>query len=252
MSIFSMLWRNMKWRFQNPVSIVITIIQPMIWLILYSSVAQNTMVKLGIENYTAFLLPGIMVLVSFAACSSCGMINFLSKSGGSFYRILISPVNRSFIVLGQLLEAAMCTLFEVAVLYLVSLFYSVRIASGVPGSCFIILLVFLTAMFMSGLSYNISLILPNEVVYETVMNAIILPIFFLSSALFPPNHLSGSLALAMNLNPFTHVINTLRSLILYSSLPLKQIGSVVIMLMILACISFILSVMKLRNETASN
>ena len=63
--------------------------------------------------------------------------------------------------------------------------------------------------------YGRSLILPNEVVYETVMNAIVLPVFFLSTALFPANEIDGVLGTIINLNPFTHVINALRSLILY-------------------------------------
>lgn len=50
----------------------------------------------------------------------------------------------------------------------------------------IFILVFLTAFTMAGIAYGTSLILPNKVMYETVMNAIVLPVFFLSTALFPP------------------------------------------------------------------
>ena len=70
-----------------------------------------------------------------------------------------------------------------------------------------------SAFFMSGLTYSISLFLPNEVIYETIMNAIVLPIFFLSPALFPFESLSGGLKIAVMLNPFTHIINALRRLI---------------------------------------
>ena len=73
------------------------------------------------------------------------------------------------------------------------------------------------ALFMAGLAYGISLILPNEVIYETVMNAIVLPVFFLSTALFPADGISGILKIAININPFTHMINVLRDLILYGT-----------------------------------
>jgi ABC-2 type transport system permease protein len=81
----------MKWRFHNPVSIAVKILQPFIWLVLYSAVAGQVMNNLGIGNYTAFILPGIMVLVTFSACGSGGIINFIMKANGSFYRILIAP-----------------------------------------------------------------------------------------------------------------------------------------------------------------
>ena len=65
------------------------------------------------------------------------------------------------------------------------------------------ILIALTVFFMAGLCYGISMILPNEVVYETVMNAIVLPIFFLSSALFPAAGMNNALAIALSCNPFT-------------------------------------------------
>ncbi|WP_236875226.1 ABC transporter permease, partial [Clostridioides difficile] len=60
-----------------------------------------------------------------------------------------------------------------------------------------IVLIFMTAFFLSSLAYSISLLLPNEIVYETIMTAIVLPIFFLSSALFPIESLSGGLKVAV-------------------------------------------------------
>lgn len=249
MSVLNILWRNMKWRFQNPLSIVVTILQPLIWLILYSTVAGETMQNTGIGNYTAFILPGIIVLVTFSACSSGGMINFLMKSSGSFYRILIAPVHRSSIVLGQILEAILCSFLEIAILCVISLFFSVKVASGIAGIAVMILLIFLTAFFMSGLAYSISLFLPNEVIYETIMNAIVLPIFFLSSALFPAGSLSGSMAVAVNLNPFTHIINALRSLIFGETISMGNILPVIILFLFMCCGSFTLAMWRLKKET---
>ena len=59
----NILWRNMKWRFQNPLSILVTILQPFLWLVMYSVVVGQSMNSARVENYTAFMLPGIIVLV---------------------------------------------------------------------------------------------------------------------------------------------------------------------------------------------
>ena len=247
--MLNILWRNIKWRFQNPLSIVVTILQPLIWLVMYSAVAGQAMKNMGISNYTAFILPGIIVLVTFSACSSGGIINFIMKSNGSFYRILIAPVKRSDVVLGQMMEAILVSLIEVAILFIISLLFSVRVASGFIGTLLMILLIFLTSFFMSGLAYFISLLLPNEVIYETIMNAIVLPIFFLSTALFPPESISGGLAIAVNLNPFTHIINSLRKLILGGPLLLSDILPVIILFAVMCCGSFMLAMWKLKKET---
>jgi len=246
----NILWRNIKWRFKNKFAIIITILQPLLWLVLYSAVAGSTMKDTGITNYTAFILPGVMFLVIFSSCSSGGIMNFLMKSSGSFYRILISPASRSSIVLGQMLESILVSFFEVTILYVVSIFFSVHISSGISGIVLMVILIFLLAFFLSGLAYTISLCLPNEVVYETVMTAIVLPIFFLSSALFPPENLSGGLAVAVKLNPFTHVINALRSLIFGEKIVFSEILPVILLFVLMCCGSYALAMWRLKNETS--
>lgn len=248
--MMNILWRNIKWRFENKFTIIITILQPLLWLVLYSAVAGSTMKDTGITNYTAFILPGVMFLVIFSSCSSGGIMNFLMKSSGSFYRILISPASRSSIVLGQMLESILVSFFEVIILYVVSVFFSVHISSGILGIAFIAILIFLLAFFLSGLAYTISLCLPNEAVYETVMTVIVLPIFFLSSALFPPENLSGGLAVAVKLNPFTHVINALRSLIFGEKIVFSEILPVILLFVLMCCGSYALAMWRLKNETS--
>ncbi|MCR2044034.1 ABC transporter permease [Anaerosalibacter massiliensis] len=246
----NILWRNIKWRFKNKFTIIITILQPLLWLVLYSAVAGSTMKDTGITNYTAFILPGVMFLVTFSSCNSGGIMNFLMKSSGSFYRILISPVSRSSIVFAQMLESILVSFFEVTILYVVSIFFSVHISSGISGIILMAILIFLLAFFLSGLAYTISLCLPNEVVYETVMTAIVLPIFFLSSALFPPENLSGGLAVSVKLNPFTHVINALRSLIFGEKIVFSEILPVILLFVLMCCGSYALAMWRLKNETS--
>lgn len=248
--MLNILWRNIKWRVQTPLAVIIPLLQPLIWLVLYSAIANQTLQNTGISNYTAFILPGLIVLVTFSACSSSGIINFIMKSSGSFFRILIAPVSRRAIVLGQMLEAILLSFVEVTILFIVSLFFSVTVASGFTGIALMILLIFMTAFFMSSLAYSISLFLPNEVIYETIMTAIVLPIFFLSSALFPTENLSGGLSTAVMLNPFTHIINALRKLIFEETIFLGEILPVIALFAIMCCGSFALAMWRLKKETA--
>ena len=169
-----------------------TALQPILWLILYSAIASSTMQHSGIENYTAFMLPGLIVLISFSTCSSSGIMNYLMKSDGSFDRILIAPLTRSSIVLAQL---------------------------------------------------------PNEVIYETVMNAIVLPVFFLSNALFPMTGITGFLHTAINLNPFTHMIQALRSLILYGRIDTGNLTAVLLLFILMGSLSFLWACRQLEKKT---
>ncbi|CEO64875.1 inner membrane transport permease [Streptococcus pneumoniae] len=248
MEVFTILKKNMKWRYHNSFTIIITILQPILWLALYSTVAKQSMQGAGIQNYTAYILPGLVVLVSFSACSSSGIMNYIMKTEGSFYRILIAPIKRSTIVFGQVLEAILCTFFEVSIMFVISLLFSVNVFNGVANSLIIILLVFLTAFFMASVAYGISLILPNEMIYETIMNAIVLPIFFLSSALFPIDRINGFLKVIINLNPFTHVINSIRAIMFDEVFNVTEVYTSILLLFILSLISFYFANKQLKKE----
>ena len=97
---------------------------------------------------------------------------------------------------------------------------------------------------------QLSLILPNEVVYETAMNAIVLPLFFLSTALFPAGGIDGVLGVIVNLNPFTHIINALRSLLLNGTLATGELLFVIILYTAMGSISFGWALHRLNRETA--
>ncbi|MGO5051494.1 ABC transporter permease [Lachnospiraceae bacterium LCP25S3_G4] len=248
MSVCTILKKNIKWRFHNRFTIIITILQPILWLVLYSAVAEETMRNTGIKNYTAFIFSGLIILVSFSTCGSSGMMNYMMKADGSFYRILIAPIERGSIIVGQLLEAILCSFLEVSIMSVIGLFFSVNLFHDLIGLGIIILLVFLTSFFMAGMAYAISLILPNEMMYETFMNAIVLPIFFLSSALFPVNEIGGLLKVVINLNPFTHVINSVRSIILYGTVQRNEIILSIVVLTLLAGLSFAFANNRLNKE----
>jgi len=91
MQTYNLFWRSVKWRFQNPVTIIMTLVQPLIWLLLFSTIFSGGKAE---ENYTAFILPGILVMGVLSSSGVSGIANYSLKTGGSFYRIMISPVRR--------------------------------------------------------------------------------------------------------------------------------------------------------------
>ena len=143
MSILTILKKNIKWRFSHAFTIVITILQPILWLVLYGTVAQESMQLSGINNYTAFIFSGLIILVSFSTCGSSGIMNYMMKSNGSFYRILIAPIKRSSIILGQAFEAILCSFLEIFIMSMIGLLFSVNIFQNLTGLFIIILFSFL-------------------------------------------------------------------------------------------------------------
>ncbi|KDE74242.1 hypothetical protein FUSO7_03890 [Fusobacterium necrophorum BFTR-2] len=213
MEIINIFWRNYRWRRKNLLSIIVTILQPVLWLVLYGSIASNAVGKSFSVDYISFIIPGLLVLVTFSSSSSGGMINYIMKKNGSFKRLVIAPIKRESIVCGQIMEATACSVFESFILIIIGWILGANYNFSLITCLLIIFLVILTGLTFSSIAYYISLKAFNEVLYETIMNSIVLPIFFLSSALFPVNNVSGCLKIIINLNIFNHVIDLIRQLV---------------------------------------
>lgn len=246
MQTYNLFWRSVKWRFQNPVTIIMTLVQPLIWLLLFSTIFSGSKFE---ENYTAFILPGILVMGVLSSSGVSGIANYSLKTGGSFYRIMISPVKRSSIILAHILDAAVLSFIQITILMGIAFLMSVRIASGISGVLLMAVLLFLTVAFVAAISYSISLTLPDENSFIALINTFTLPLFFVSSALIPFDQLHGGFRIAAMINPFTHVVNSLRMLAQGTTIDWIQLCSTGGFLFVLSAISFIVTVHLLKKDS---
>lgn len=246
--MLALLKRNIKWRNKHRLTILFTLLQPLLWLVLYSEIAKSTMTVALDINYPTYILPGLMFLVCFGTSSSCGIMNYMMKQEGSFKRLMIAPVRRESILLAQILEAILCSLFEVFVIVLISLCFGVHFVVRFIDIILIISLLFLASFLISSIAYGISLKLPNEMIYETMMNAIVLPIFFLSSALFPVHQSDGILGFIARNNPFTLCIDQVRTILLYQRIDYHLLLLTYGVFIVLCSFSFMWARRKLIQE----
>lgn len=212
MEIYNILWRSYKWRKNNLLSVIVTILQPLLWLVLYGSIANFSLENIFHLNYISFIIPGLVILVTFSASSSGGMVNYIMKKNGSFKRLMISPIKKESIILGQIMESTICSLFESLILIGIGLLLGASYEFTITSFILTLLLITMTGLTFSSLAYFISLTAFNEVLYETIMNMIVLPIFFLSGALFPTDNISGFFKTITDINIFRYVIDLIREM----------------------------------------
>lgn len=220
--MISVLKRTIKWRLSNGLSIIVTILQPLLWLVLYGNIAKGTFARQGISDYVAYLTPGLLILVTFSASSSGGMFNYIMKRENSWKRLMISPLSAHKIILGQTLESSICALFEAGILWVISLLLGASYQINLVAVFLTVLLLFLAGLLFANIAYFFSLRLPNEVIYETVMNLVVLILFFLSSALIPQAQMLPLVSKLLDLNIFNHGIRLLRQLLLQGNCVLNE------------------------------
>jgi len=211
MEALSIFKRNIKWRFQNPITIVMTLVQPLIWLVIFSTLFARSSV--GNANYTAFIFPGILIMSVLSGAGISGIATYSNKANGSFYRMVISPTKRGSIVLGHALDVTVLCFMQSIMLSIIAFIMSVRIGTGIIGLLLIILLLSAVIFFVAGISYAMSMLIPDENAFIAMINTITLPMFFLSTALLTREQAPAIFKVFISINPFTYAIDSFRNLI---------------------------------------
>ena len=96
------LWRQPWW-------IVVTLIQPVIWLLLYGALFKRVVEIPGFHggSYIEFLTPGVIVMTAFFSAGWSGMPMIEDIDRGVIDRFLISPVRRSALISGRILQGSL-------------------------------------------------------------------------------------------------------------------------------------------------
>lgn len=159
-------------------------------------------------SYVEYVYPGIiaMVLLFTAIFATISVIE--DRRMGFLQGVLVSPVSRSSIVLGQALGGTTLALVQ-GVIFLV-----LAPAAGVPltvaSVLWMVLVMFLVAFGLTSLGLVIAWRLESTQGFHAIMNLILLPMWVLSGAFFPATGVPGWLGWTMRLNPLTYGMAALR------------------------------------------
>lgn len=245
MKAYTLAKRSLKWKFQNPATLIMSLIQPLIWLLLFTQMFQD----IQRDGYSAYVLAGVLVMNILNSAGMSGIANYSLKSNGSYYRIYISPVKRSTILFGHIIEACITTMLELLVLFLISFLLGVRIESGLFGCLFILLILIFCISTFASLSYALSFIFSDENPFIAIVNTLILPLFFISSALMPLEAMPTLFHTLAKCNPLTYIIDVLRTLILESTIPYNQISITLSIVLLVNVCSFYIALQTLKHDS---
>jgi ABC-2 type transport system permease protein len=200
---FFMFDRHVRNLVRQPVWVVILLVQPFFWLVLYSQLFRR-IVELpgfGTHSYIEFLTPGIVVMTAFftGTWNGMSMINDLDR--GVIERFLATPAARSSLVLGHVLQASLNAVIQGIIVLGIGFLMGARVGAGVAGWIVVLLAAALVAACFSGLSNGIALVARREETMIAVSNFIGLPLLFISSTLIAVELMPSWMQWAARFNP---------------------------------------------------
>jgi ABC-2 type transport system permease protein len=201
---------------REPIWIVLLLVQPMVWLVLYGQLFRNVtrLGGFGTGSYVTFLAPAIVVMNAFfgATWSGMSMINDLEHK--VVERFLATPASRFSLVLSQIVRSAITAAIQAIVILLVSLALGVRIHTGVPGWIVIVVAAILVNSAFAGISQAIALLTRREATMIAVANFIGLPLLFLSTTMIARTQMPHWMQVAARFNPVDWGVRAAREVVL--------------------------------------
>jgi ABC-2 type transport system permease protein len=207
------VWRRELIRFRkDPLRMVTSLVQPLLFLfVLGAGLQQLSSAGTHGVSLKTFIFPGILCIsVMFTAMFSAASIVW-DREFGFLREMMVAPVRRSSIVIGKCLGGATVASFQgVVVLCLAGLVH-------VPYDPVLILGVFglqlLLAFAITAFGVMIAIRIKQMQSFMGVMQMVVMPMFFISGALFPASGLPGWLSVLNRLDPLTYAVDPMRRLV---------------------------------------
>jgi ABC-2 type transport system permease protein len=198
-------------------------VQPALWLLVFGTVfSQIRGINTGPFSYLQFMTPGILAQSVMFVAIFYGITVVWERDLGILNKLLSTPVPRSAIVLGKALSAGVRGVFQAIAVIALALIIEVHLTLNVLSVLGVFAIVILFGMCFSSLSMSLAPIFHTRERMMGIGQAITMPLFFASNAIYPIELMPGWLKAIAIINPLSYIVDAMRALLVtgdFSSLP---------------------------------
>ncbi|HXD30547.1 MAG TPA: ABC transporter permease [Pyrinomonadaceae bacterium] len=213
MNVIFILWlREVKKYFRSRVQIVAMLGSPIMYLGVLGFALGPVFRKAGEGSYLQFMAPGVMGQTILFTSTFSGIALLWDRQFGFLKETLVAPVPRLWIMMGKTMGGATIAMFQGMLIFIVCLVVGFRPVSWV-GIPLAIVFMALIAIVFAALGTVIGSSLKDMQGFQLIMNFLVMPIFFLSGALYPLTNLPRALAVLTRLDPLTYGVDGIRTVL---------------------------------------
>jgi ABC-2 type transport system permease protein len=210
MNVIYILWlRALKHWIRSPAQIVASFGQPLLYLVGLGYGLGPTFAKAGNGSYLQFLAPGVIgVTVLFSgAFSGIGLI--WDRQFGFLKETLVAPVPRLWVMIGRTLGGATVAMIQGLLVFILCVVFGFRPTTFASVPVFFLAMA-LIAIVCCAFGTAIGSRMESMQAFPLIMNFVIVPLFFLSGALYPLQGLPKALQVVTTVNPLSYGVDALR------------------------------------------
>lgn len=215
-AVYIVWWRDVIRYGRDRVRLLASLAQPMLYLLIFGS-GLSASLGAGFASgsgisYMQFMYPGIISMAVLFTAIFAAMGIVWDREFGFLKELLVAPIERSAIAVGKALGGATQAVFQGAILLVLAPF--VGVTFGVASGLALLGYMAVLAFGLSAMGVAIAARMRSMQGFQMVMNFLMMPMFFLSGALFPLVGLPGWMTVLTRLDPASYGIDPIRRTLL--------------------------------------
>ena len=220
MTAIYILWlREVKRYLRSRPQIIASLAQPLLYLLVLGFGLGSVFQSAGQGSYIQFIGPGVIAMGILFTSIFSGIGLLWDRQFGFLKETLVAPVPRLHIMAGRTLGGATIAMIQGTLVLVVCMIAGFR-PQSVAAIPMALMFMALTALVFAALGTAIGSSLKDMQGFQLIMNFMVMPIFFLSGALFPLSNLPTALTIATRLDPMAYGVDGLRA----AFIGISQIG----------------------------
>jgi ABC-2 type transport system permease protein len=194
--------------------VFIRAIQPILWLLVFGQVmSQLHVISTGNYGYLEFLTPGVLAQSVIFVAIFYGFNMVMDRDMGLLHKLLSTPMPRYSIVLGKTLSAGVRSVIQALVVFILAVIIRVHLILTPVSVIGVLIIIILTGMCFSGLSIFLASFFKTRERIMGIGQAIMMPLFFASSAIYPIDVMPTWLKVIARINPLSYIVDAMRALL---------------------------------------
>src|SRR5207342_336201 len=190
-------------------------IQPALWLLIFGVTFDRLhAIPTGNIDYLDFLTPGILAQSGMFVAVFYGIQVIWERDAGVLAKLMVTPTPRAALITGKAFAAGVRSIVQAAVIVVLSAVLGVALTLNPLKLLGVVLIVVLGSAFFSCLSMSIAGVALSRDRLMGIGQAITMPLFFSSNALYPEKLMPGWLQAISKVNPLSYEVSALRWLLI--------------------------------------
>jgi len=211
MKVIYILWlRQLKRYYRSKARMIGALGQPLLFLVALGFGFGPIYQKAGGGNYIQFLTPGIIAMSILFIATFSGIEVIWDREFGFLKETLVAPVSRFKIMIGRTIGGATVSVLQGIIVLLISTLFGFRPISIYLLFVSLIFMILIATLF-TAVGTAIACLLTDMHAFQLIINFFIMPLFFLSGALFPLQGLPTAFTFIARINPLAYGVDGLRA-----------------------------------------